>query len=97
MVLVGPTISDGTTVRWYRDLLAFRNGRAMATASRLGVQVAFAPRPVVMAALDAHDLLVAGALSDVAQLATHVRPVERVGVDPVPVERAPREAAGGGS
>lgn len=94
VVLVGPTINDGTVVRWYRDVLAVRNGRAMASASRLGVQVSFAPRGVVMAALDAHDLLAAGRAADVAHLATHVRG-GFIGAELIPVAAAP--PAGGGS
>jgi hypothetical protein len=39
VVLVVPTIQDGPVVRWYRDLLAARNGNAIATGGFLGAEL----------------------------------------------------------
>lgn len=71
VVLVFPTIQDGTVVRWYRDVDAARYGREMASASRNGVGVNHAPREVALAAYDAHELL--RQRGDVEHLETHRR------------------------
>jgi hypothetical protein len=86
VVLVVPTIQDGTVVRWYRDLLAARNGRAWATASRNGVVVEFAPRALAEAAYDAHELLAADRNADMSGLATHRRNDGLLAHELVPVD-----------
>jgi hypothetical protein len=95
VVLVVPTIQDGPVVRWYRDLLAARNGNAIATASRNGVTVVFAPRYVADAAYDAYQVLAADRDADLSRLATHERTGGVLGAELVPVaaaEPAPAEA-----
>lgn len=85
VVLVFPTIQDGTVVRWYRDVDAARYGREMASASRNGVGVNHAPREVALAAYDAHELL--RQRGDVEHLETHRRAGFPSG-DVVPVPRS---------
>ncbi|HYQ69660.1 hypothetical protein [Actinophytocola sp.] len=92
VVLVLPATNDGTVVRWYRDLLSARNGNAIATASRSGVTVAFAPRYVADAAYEAYQVLAADRDADVSYLATHTRAGGFLGAELVPVaETAPVE------
>lgn len=71
VVLVFPTIMDGTVVRWYRDVDAAKYGQEIASASRNGVGVNMAPREVAIAAYDAHESLRRG--EDVSHLETHRR------------------------
>lgn len=87
VVMVFPTIMDGTVVRWYRDEAAARYGHEMASASRTGVGVNHAPREVALAAYDVHDRLVANRNVNLAELETHRRPGFRTD-DLVPVDRS---------
>lgn len=71
VVLVFPTVMDGTVVRWYRDVRSAMYGGEIASASRNGVGTNMASREVAMAAFDAHELLCRG--EDPLNLATHRR------------------------
>jgi hypothetical protein len=95
VVLVVPTVQDGMVVRWYRDLIAARNGRMMASASRNGVTVDFAPRAIAEQAYEVSELLAGNRAADVSHLATHDRGGFRhgelvpIGERPAPVTPAP--------
>lgn len=84
VVIVYPTVMDGTVVRWYRSAKAAEYGTEMASASRNGVCVEMAPRAIAMAAYDVYDTLKANSRADVSGLATHRRTFKgpAVPVDP---------------
>ncbi len=73
VVIVYPTVMDGTVVRWYSSASAAEYGSEMASASRNGVCVDMAPREIAMAAYDVYDKLKAHDQPDMSGLATHRR------------------------
>jgi hypothetical protein len=90
VVIVTPTIMDGTVVRWYRSLDTAQNRVEMASASRNGVMISGyvhdVPACVLAAAGRAWEQLRRGGPSDaVCQLATHRRSRGLFGpLEPVP-------------
>lgn len=92
VVIVTPTIIDGTVVHWYRTVEAveYRNSEVL-SASRNGVLVGSGtylhtiPKPWLEAAEQAHEDLKAG--RDMSRLATHITQFGRRG-DVEPIEHA---------
>lgn len=75
VVVVTPTVMDGTVVRWYRDLYAYDNGREYLSASRKGVRVNIflhdVPAGDMAAAQRTYEALKANPDADMKSLATH--------------------------
>lgn len=78
VVIVTPTVMDGTVVRWYRSVAAAEQVRASLSASRRGVAVhaeflTDIPSAWVEQAVQAHQALAANPRADLSGLATHHR------------------------
>lgn len=77
VVIVSPTIKDGTVVRWYRSLSAAEDRDQLATASRGGFRfpglLRAADAELIDTVRDAHGSLATGRIDDVDKLATHRR------------------------
>ena len=96
VVIVTTTVTDGTVVRWHRDVRAAELHRPVLSASRNGVAVhaeylTCIPDEWVDAAKRAHKMLRDVRGANLGHLATHhVR-----GLGAGPVEPITREASGG--
>lgn len=76
VVLVTPTVMDGTVVRWYRDVAAAEQYRPVLSASRNGVTVhaeylTSIPDAWVDDARRTHTTLSRNRVADLRHLATH--------------------------
>lgn len=76
VVIVAPTVMDGTVVRWYRSVSAAETSRASVSASRRGVAIheeflTDIPTAWVEQAGKAHRVLAANPRADLSELATH--------------------------
>lgn len=90
---VGPSVSDGTVVRWFRSEIAADSATVMVSASRTGVVIGDGlidgqvPAAVLDRARLAHQVLAAGGSSDdLVSWATH-RHERTFGGPVVPVAR----------
>lgn len=76
VVIVAPTIMDGTVVRWYRSVAAAETSRASVSASRRGVAIheeflTDIPPAWVQEAEQAHRALAGNSRADLNRMATH--------------------------
>ena len=92
VVIVTPTILDGTVVRWYEDVEAVKYGGEVLSASRNGVMVfgylTRIPAAWITDATGAWEKLAADRDADVSGLATHRTRFGRGEVEPIDRDRA---------
>lgn len=96
VVLVTPTIEDGTVVRWYVHEAAAENCCEYMSASRNGVQVKTylhkVPEGQLLAAQAAYELMRRDRNADVSDMATH-RFKRFMGREIEPIPADPEESA----